>query len=95
MGLKSKILLNKKHTDDAAKNHPLLHIDDNTAAIMTTKKVPRDGSKTIEISQKDVTGIVMKDPSYVSNKTVKNISGKVIGKVKKGKLPKFKNFLNL
>lgn len=94
MGLKGKIVLNRKHPDTIASKHLLLQVDDNTAATMTTKENPADGSDTTPIYQADVSGMEMSDTAYVTNKVVKNDSGVVVGKLKKGRLSKFKTFLN-
>ena len=62
--------------------HPLLQIKPDKALIMTTKKDPASGAKTKPVEQHNVTDFSIYGEAYISNQSVYNDSGKVIGKTK-------------
>ena len=94
MHKKGDITIDHCHSDNDAKRHCLVNDGKGNGYLMTTKKQPSSGHKTIEIKQEHVTDFKMKDPSYVSNKKVSSTSGHVIGKVKKNFITKLFEFLS-
>jgi len=80
---KGTITINHYHKDDAAKRHPVLNDGNGNGYIMTSKQYPQSNANTFEMDQIDAHDFAVVGKVYISNRKIKNDTGKEIGRLKK------------
>jgi len=75
--------------------HPVAQINSDEAVVITSKKYPKSGDKTIPIEKSDVTGgfKIHRNGSFLSKMVVANNSGRIIGQFTKNGQKKLSNFV--